>query len=172
MLVQNETLNKSLQEVKHELATFRESHAQCAVHKFAVMVAAEEQKKKLAKPTPKVVKALTEAQRILAEQPQTTSGEIGHHKVPVVDTHPPAKTHGRAGQLSKYHELQKTFPELTSGEVGFHPAYSHERKRTLSEAQRIAQSIDRDHVRRDPELRAGLDALRERVLSLKSRQVF
>eukprot|EP00962_Isochrysis_galbana_P056013 scaffold27835_cov122-Isochrysis_galbana.AAC.1 len=128
------------------------------------MVAAEWDKKKLAKPKPKVVKTLTEAQRILAEQPQTTSREIGHHKVPVVNTDQSVRTHGRARQLSEYHKLQKTIPKLSSGEVGFHPAYSRARDESSSEAQSLARSIDREHVRKDPELKAGLDALRERVL--------
>lgn len=171
MLFQNEVLHQSLKEVTHELATFRENHAQCDVHKFAVMVAAERDKKKLAKPKPKVVKTLTEAQRILAEQPQTTSREIGHHKVPVVNTDQSVRTHGRAGQLSEYHRLQKTIPKLSSGEVGFHPAYSRARYESSSEAQSLARSIDREHVRKDPELKAGLDALRERVLALKARQL-
>jgi hypothetical protein len=169
MQLHGDILQQSLQEVSHELAEFRANHVQSTVYKFALMVAAEEMKKKSAKPKPKVVKSLTEVQRIFAEQPQTTSGEIGHHRVPVVDIRRPAPVENL--RRADHENLQSTVPQLTSAEVGFHRSYRRAREGTLSEAQRLARSIDRKHVQEDQELRAGLNALRERVLSLKARQV-
>eukprot|EP00967_Tisochrysis_lutea_P155932 scaffold313120_cov33-Tisochrysis_lutea.AAC.3 len=138
-----------------------------SVHRFAEMVD-EENRKKASKPKPQpAVKAMNAIQRILADQPQTTSREIGNHKIPTV----PATTPRAPQQRSEYEEMRSTFPRISSEEVGFHPTYGKERAEAIANTRRLVQTIKTQQVCDDPELRAGIEALRARVLfSLSARR--
>jgi len=162
----NAHLLQNLQQVQLELAAFRKAHTQTEDRAFATMMG-EENRKKAArpKPEPAAIKKRSEIEEILAQQPSTTARMIGHHTIPVV----PGMTPTAAADRSDHQKLKSGFLQ-SSREVGFHPSYRDERNGLVSGARQYAGSVSPQQLRDDPELRAGMQALRSRVEDLEMRR--
>lgn len=166
MAGRTERLHHNLDLTRREIRDFREAHCRDAVRKFSEMVAEEKQKFK-ARPPKAKPRQKTEAELILAAQPQTSSRMIGHHAV----THVQKSALQRPAQqpLSEFKALQRTLPQTSSQQVGFHLAFAKERDELLAGAQRISKTVGAKQVATDPELRAGMQALRSRIIALRMR---
>ncbi len=114
-------------------------------------------------------KQYTEAQQLLAAQPQSSAQVIGYHKVPEL---PPVQKPKK--ELDELGRMRTIFPLATSQEVGFHHDFTVERDATLRSATRVGadlRGIEPRAARDDPEMVRALSKLRERVHQLDVRRV-
>lgn len=115
----------------------------------------------------------TEAQRILAEQPQTSAQVIGHHKTPAVakpEPKPAAAPLGTAlAKATESREFRKIFPNSSSREYGFHHQFAGGRIARIDNAMSMAKNATTEQVVADPLLADALASLRSRVLQLETK---
>eukprot|EP00965_Chrysotila_dentata_P256056 6212420-Pleurochrysis_carterae.AAC.5 len=118
-------------------------------------------------PQPRTQPARTEAQRLLDSLPKTSSRQIGHYEIPKLPP-PTPKAFVPNTELDKARSHR---PRLESEELGYHPTCRKAREAEVSDAKDTMRRVNKQDLKKDPELAAAVAALQERVAKLDNRRV-
>lgn len=157
-------MGQTISELKHErriVAAAGDAVPAAALAKILV----RQSRKPRAPPVKAGPPPRTEAQEILAQQPQTSAQVIGHHKAP--DVPDPRSTSSRAP--TELERTRKIFPNSSQREYGFHRQFAGDRISRIAGAENLARSIGATEVKQDPILADALASLRSRVIQLETK---